>query len=239
VGARLVSLALARWTHVSDRAFRLLVRMALTALDESSKGAPAGIYFGGRDLLAMTLRNEGGNPQTRYRAVKRLLAELIEAGAIERAHAGRVGQNAVYRLTLDGARSIDKAPSADRNQGGQESPPQGGQGGPPEGGLGDPSRGATEAPPRNHEEPVEELLEEKEKLDLHTAVTVTPLAEAAEDPISIPDEVVAPVLRLVTDDRPAVGSRRWSSRGQDAIAEAMARRAAARERHQQEAGETA
>lgn len=182
MGARLVSLALARWTHVSDRAFRLLVRMALTALDEPSPGAPACVYFGGRDLLAMTLRNEGGNPQTRYRAVKRLLAELVEAGAIERAQPGRAGQNAVYRLTLDGVRAIDILPSTPATQGGPVSPP--------EGGLSAPARGATEAPPRNQEEPQEELSEEEE-INLRTAVTGSRAREHAEEPDSS-EEVAEP-----------------------------------------------
>lgn len=78
MGARLVSQVLARWTHVSDRAFRVLVRMALTALDEPNNGTPASVYFGGRDLLAMTLRRErGGDLDTAYKTVKRAIADLI------------------------------------------------------------------------------------------------------------------------------------------------------------------
>jgi hypothetical protein len=71
------------------------------------------------------------------------------------------------------------------------------------------------------------------------AVTVS--RATGSDPNLFSDEKgqEPPVLRLVTDEpRPTVGSRRWSSRGADAIAEAMARRAAARANHQN-AGETA
>lgn len=108
MGARLVTLVLARWTHVSDRAFRLLVRMAHTALDEpGAGGAPAGVYFGGRELLALTLRAQGGSTQTRYREVRTVLAELADAGAIERVHDGRPGSRAAYRLSLNDARGID------------------------------------------------------------------------------------------------------------------------------------
>lgn len=167
MGSRLVSLVLARWTHVSDRAFRVLVRMAHTALDEPSNGQPSELYFGGRELLLMTLRDEGGSQETRYRALKRIIAELIDEGAIERAQAGRAGRNAVYKLTLDGARKIDKSVedvSTTKAQGGLQSPP--------EGGLQSPLRGAPQTPPRNQEEPKKELSEEEE-IDLRTAVTVS------------------------------------------------------------------
>lgn len=76
-----------------------------------------------------------------------------------------------------------------------------------------------------------------ETADLRTAVTVAREADAVEEPIFTEEE--KPRLRLVTDEdvppRPVVGSRRWSSRGQDAIAEAVARRAAARAAHQSQA----
>lgn len=175
VGSRLVSLVLARWTHVSDRAFRVLVRMAHTALDEPSNGQPSELYFGGRELLLMTLRDEGGSQETRYRALKRIIAELIDAGAIERVQAGRAGRNAVYKLTLDGARKIDKPVddvSTTKAQGGLQSPPEGGPVSPPEGGLQSPFRGAPQTPPRNQEEPEKELSEEEE-INLRTAVTVS------------------------------------------------------------------
>jgi hypothetical protein len=149
VGARLVSQVLARWTHVSDRAFRILVRMALSALDEPQEGKPARVYFAGRDPLADVLRNErGGDRQTAYRTVKRAIAELIAEKAIERTDAGRSGHNAVYKLTLGKARSID-TPLVDNPES--------------ESSQGDTSgsvRGTPAVPPRNQEEPLEEQVEE-------------------------------------------------------------------------------
>ena len=47
MGAYLVGFALANWSHVPDRAFRVLVRMALTALDYPNGDQPADLYFGG------------------------------------------------------------------------------------------------------------------------------------------------------------------------------------------------
>lgn len=164
MGANLVMQVFASWTHLSDRAFRVLVRMAVTALDNPNKGQPAGIYHGGRDLLAMSLRSDKGSADTRYRAVKRAVAELTEAGAIEHLKTGWAGQNAVYRLTLMRTRPV----SGPDRMGGLISPPEGGPTSPPMGGPWSTERGASEAPPRNQEEPIEERGEEKSEVDLTT-----------------------------------------------------------------------
>lgn len=178
MGSRLVSLVLARWTHVSDRAFRVLVRMAHTALDEPKDGQPAGLYFGGRDLLAMTLRNErGGKPDSLARSVRYALDELIEAGAIKRLHHGRAGRNTVYELTLANEPAVRKT-----GQGESHVPPEEESSVPPQGESHVPPRGNPAFPPRNHKEPVEELLEDQE-INLRTAVTVSRAREAATDSI--------------------------------------------------------
>jgi hypothetical protein len=181
MGAHLVSQALARWTHVSDRAFRVLIRMAVTALDNPSKGRPAAVYLGGRDLLAMTLRTEKSTPRTRNRAVQRALAELSEAGAIKHVRGGWAGQNAVYRLTLDGVRSIDEHPSGPERKGGPTSHPKGGLKSHPMGGRSGTKRVAPEATPRNQEELLDERGEE-EVVDVRPAVTVARATEADSKP---------------------------------------------------------
>lgn len=137
MGAELVGQVLAHWTHVSDRAFRVLVRMALTALDKPNKGRPAAVYHGGRELLAMSLRSEKGTNETRYRAVKRALSELAEAGAIQHLQAGWSGQNSVYRITVER-----------RSMGGPTSPPVGGPTSPPKGGPLGPEKGGPTSPPK-------------------------------------------------------------------------------------------
>jgi hypothetical protein len=156
MGATLVTQVLAHWSHLSDRAFRVLVRMAVTALDKPQNGNPANIYRAGRDLLAMTLRSEGST-ETRYRAVKRAVAELTEAGAIEHLVTGWAGQNAVYRLTLDAPNAIRKPHS----MGGRSDPPKGGPTDPPMGGQNDTERGVAQTPPRNQEEITKERGEEE------------------------------------------------------------------------------
>jgi hypothetical protein len=221
MGATLVTEVLARWTHVSDRAFRVLVRMAVTALDEPNKDTPAAVYFGGRELLAMTLRSDKGSPASRYRVVARVCAELVKLGAIERADAGRAGHNAVYRLTLDSARAIDDDRSTQPTQGGQFSHPQGGQISHPQGGQIGPSRVANLATPRNQEEPLEELLEET-RGDLQTASH--PSRAHTDEPK--PPSVVVEIFPGASK-RPPVGGRRWSDAAMEAVADASARRAAA------------
>jgi hypothetical protein len=126
MGASLVGAAFARWTHVSDTAFRVLIRMALTALDSPSADGknPAATYWGGRDLLAMSLRRawpEGDDERSAnarkniHRDVRRALGELVKEGAIEVLDTGRAvrqGNRQVYRLCLlPGYQEGSKSPS--------------------------------------------------------------------------------------------------------------------------------
>lgn len=147
MGIQLVGVVLVRWApHLSDRAFRVLVRMAATAMDRSNGQAPAGVYFGGHDLLAMTLRRErrGGTDETGLKLVQRAIAELIQLGAVERTSASRSGRRANYTLRLDAEIVGDSS-----------GPPLGDSGGPPQIPLGDSSGtkwGTPVVPPRNNEE---------------------------------------------------------------------------------------
>lgn len=177
MGASLVVQVLANWSHLSDRAFRVLVRMAVTALDKPQNGQPANIYRAGRDLLAMTLRSEGST-ETRYRAVKRAVAELTEAGAIEHLVTGWAGQNAVYRLNLDAS---DASRKPDR-MGGSSDPPKGGPTDPPMGGQNATERGVAQTPPRNHKEITKELAEE----DVGLSQTASHPPRATAPPIPTP-----------------------------------------------------
>lgn len=223
MGANLVAQVLTRWTHVSDRAFRVLVRMALTALDKPKDDAPAATYFAGRELLAMTLRTEGGTEQSRYRAVAKVIAELIEARAIERTDSGRTGHNAVYRLTLGATESAAETP----DQGGQLSHPQGGQISHPKGGQFRPPRVVNSATPRNQEEPLEELSEER-RGDLQTASRPTrakPPSEPAPVIPLYPDSANAPDEKPYRP--PPTFGRRWRTGAMDTIAEATAKHEAA------------
>ena len=157
MGAGLVALVLTHWTHVSDPAFRVLVRMSLTALDKPQNGHEPKIYRGGRELLAMSLRSDKGSEQTRFRAVRKALAELSEAGAIQHLQLGWAGQRSVYRLTLD---RVEKE--------GSTAPPVGGPTHPPKEGADVSKRRGLQTPPRSYEESLGEL-DQEESRDLETA----------------------------------------------------------------------
>lgn len=215
MGANLVAQALTHWTHVSDRAFRVLIRMALTALDNPSKGRPAATYLGGRELLAMTFRSDKGTPETRYRAVKRALAELSEEGAIRHLRSGWAGQNAVYRLTLDR-----------QEKGGPKGPPEGGLKSPPMGGPSGTEWGVSEAPPRNQEDLQDERGEE-EVADLSTT-SHPPRATGSGDPANVvPSEVVERRRSQREAGRAEISAKAANAR--NAVAALEARRKAARE----------
>lgn len=167
MGAHLVGLVLTTWApHISDRAFRILTRMAHTALDDASSGVPAGLYFGGREPLIAVLseKSRKGKPETVYKEVRDLLAELVEKGAIERTNHARSGSNQVYQLRLDRTPRIGK-PLVDNRinqavQGGSTAPPEEGLTTPPQEGSTTPSRRGPQPLPRNQEEPVEEKSKE-------------------------------------------------------------------------------
>lgn len=188
MGAELVSLVLAHWTHVSDRAFRVLVRMSLTALDKPSKGRPAGVYHGGRELLAMSLRSEKGTAETRYRAVKRALSELADEGAIQHLKTGWSGQNSVYRLTLER-----------RSMGGPTSPPLGGPTSPPKGGSLGPEKGGPWSPPKEPRGTSSSGANEEPGVDLRT--TAHPPRDRGAEVIQLSDEVKKRSLRPPLKDR--------------------------------------
>ncbi|MEU4578951.1 hypothetical protein [Nonomuraea sp. NPDC023979] len=109
MGAQLVAAVLANWTHVSDVEFRILVRMALTALDHPKGDRPAALYFGGHEALALALRrpfptgDDEASEKARQnilRDVRRAVTSLIKQGAIESVGGGRAGRRAEYRLLL-------------------------------------------------------------------------------------------------------------------------------------------
>lgn len=103
MGAHLVSIMLNEWAPIlNDRCFRVLTRMALIALDYDKGLTPAAHYFGGQELLVMTLfRERCGSLEAAERTVKRAIAELIKLKAIERVQKGYPGRNAVYKITLE------------------------------------------------------------------------------------------------------------------------------------------
>lgn len=193
MGATLVAQAIANWSHVSDRAFRVLVAMAVTAKDNGSKDVPAKLYFGGQEQLVTALRRErGGTEDNAIRTVKRAIAELIQVGAIRCTQAAVLGSHAVYLLTLNAVPIPVDKPGWDRNasiMGGTTGVPLVGTTGVPLGGTCEvPTGGTPEVPPSKEplEEPLEEL-EEEERVALRSDVAVVaPGADAKKPEIPPP-----------------------------------------------------
>jgi hypothetical protein len=219
MGANLVTQVLAHWTNLSDRAFRVLVRMAVTALDTPSKGRPAAVYHGGRELLAMSLRGDGGTIRTRYRTVAKAVAELTEAGAIDHLATGWAGQNAVYKLTLDRAHSTGDGEARDDEMGGPSAHPMDVPTGHPMGVRSDTEWMCAEYTPRNQEEPLKERDEEE-------VVDVPTTSHPPRD--DLPPEDPTGVVVEMFPKKSLSRTRRSTAE----IEAASARRAAARAEHQ-------
>lgn len=125
------------WSGLPDRAFRLLVHMALTTKDAHSEPT----YWGGREALATAL-GLPANEASSHQSVKRAVRALVEAGAVTRVMSGYAGKRSEYRIHFpnrgsesDPLRGSEKAP-----QRGSESDPPGGQKVTQRGSVSDPPR---------------------------------------------------------------------------------------------------
>ena len=112
MGASLAKIVSTRWAHLPGREFKVLNRMALTALDRPSpQGRPASVYYGGWEQLAQALNrdvpDDDGDPAT-ARARKnmcdetsKVIASLIKAGAVKQpVDKARKNHQQSYQLTL-------------------------------------------------------------------------------------------------------------------------------------------
>ncbi len=109
MGIDLVQLLLLHHSaSLSGRAFKLLTKMAATALDTpNGRGQPPRLYFAGEGPLAHVLYGRGLDVDTyssnELREVRRVLKELRDAGLVEpMVGKARRGQAQAYRLRLGG-----------------------------------------------------------------------------------------------------------------------------------------
>jgi hypothetical protein len=105
VGVNLVKAAVINHASLSDRAFRVLVRMCLSALDErNARGQPPGVYWGGWEPLALVLgRRDLEDPHARRLAqesVRRATQELVAGGLITPLLDAHRGTRQSYRINL-------------------------------------------------------------------------------------------------------------------------------------------
>lgn len=108
MGARLVKQAIAFAVDVPLRGneFRLLIHMAVTALDEDDPPR----YFDSRESSALALGRrvpDGGSAEAdaergaAFQAVKVAVAGLVAVGALRRLKQGKAGQRAEFAIALD------------------------------------------------------------------------------------------------------------------------------------------
>lgn len=107
MGAGNVKLVFARWGDLPGNAFRALIFMAVTSMDEDDPP----LFWGGRESLAVALGrtvpdSDLDDDESRlereatFKAVKRTVQDLAKAGAITTVNVARPGRNAVYALNL-------------------------------------------------------------------------------------------------------------------------------------------
>ena len=114
VGSQNVRTVYARWAHLPDRSFRLLIFMALVTMDDDTEM----LFWGGRETMALSLgrivaekparddlsARADADRRTRaadFQAVKESLSRLIKAGVVTVQKAESPGRPAVYKLILD------------------------------------------------------------------------------------------------------------------------------------------
>jgi hypothetical protein len=93
---------------LKNGAARLLLSMALECWDDEDNPASQvpRRYFAGREhsAIALGFLAPDNGSEAAFRAVKRTIRELVDAGAIVRIRAGRNGSTSEYELILDSSR---------------------------------------------------------------------------------------------------------------------------------------
>ena len=178
MGASLAKEALVRFPDIGYDALRVLMSMALHALDQPSEdGTPPRLYFGGADALLLVLRPHLPDDRRKRAAAKRDLArvmeDLVAAGAVSRVGGkARAENRQTWRLVLKPTgndlpsrlryqkQKARRALAKRRSEDGMTTHPEDGMTTHPEDGMTSPSRMGGHPTPRSHEEPLEDLKEE-------------------------------------------------------------------------------
>ena len=148
---------------LSAAGHKVLLRMALVALDKGKDGRPAGLYFAGWAPLQIALGYEPGGPKTAgHTAVKRATRELREAGHISQMTQAARGTRQSYLVHPGGKDwssrkhdDLDDACGKPEERGSDSDPHSGMEwgslGDPKRGSLGDPKRGSDSDPNGGHQ----------------------------------------------------------------------------------------
>lgn len=107
MGARLVSLALQPdWATLSPNARLVFITMCQMSQDRDNNGHPPRTYWGGHGTLAALLF--GSEEDASLRKVRRAIAELTDAGAVELLHPAHRRRQATYLVAPDNWPKQDK-----------------------------------------------------------------------------------------------------------------------------------
>lgn len=250
MGAGNVKAAYAHWGHLDHAPMRVLVFMAVTALDETEPR-----FWGGREVLSCALGRivaddtttdptEIAERRAAFKALDRTLAALQKAGAISVVSRPCRGRNAVYGLNLaasqrtpvSGDQSSECTPVSGDRSGGEWTPVSG-TNAPRSAGQWTPVSGAMDPGERGPYEYYEEVgLKQGQPADVRTAVTE--VRASGRD-----DELPISSLRLIDGNPDAAGAGGQrpllpavlpggrAAEVAQTIAAATARRAAARAAH--------
>lgn len=130
-------------SKLSGNAFKVLVAMALQALDKPKDGRPAGLYFGGWGSLQIALGYEEGGPgSSGHTAVKRAVRELRDGKHITAMVTAVRGTRQSYLVHPGGLLGVTTDPQSPEDRGSPSDPKRGS--------LSDPKRGSESAPNGGH-----------------------------------------------------------------------------------------
>jgi hypothetical protein len=112
MGIQLANVVSVTWAHLPERQYKILMRMALTALDSpNERGQPPRVFWGGWEPLSLALardvpdeddpRDEAQKRRRRLcREVSEITSALVSAGAIKPQEWARKGHQQTWKLTL-------------------------------------------------------------------------------------------------------------------------------------------
>ncbi len=131
-------------SRLSGNAFKVLVAMALMALDKPKDGRPAGLYFGGWGALQTALGyDEGGPGSAGHTAVKRAVRELKDGKHITPMTTAVRGTRQSYLVHPGGlGKGVQSDPQTTGERGSSSDPKRGS--------LSDPKRGSDSDPNGGH-----------------------------------------------------------------------------------------
>lgn len=168
MGVEIVKAAMVYGKSLSGNGYKVLITMAMSALDKPSNGRPPGLYWGGWDALAVCLGHEDARRDGQgHKAVKRAVKELRDKDHITPMVNAARGTRQSYLVHPGGL-----------NKGAQDGPVKGAQSDPVKGAQNGPQRGVEMGPPRKEQGSTSDLSQDTTP---HEAASTTGSDVASKD----------------------------------------------------------